>query len=81
MTITVLKKQLERKEVTEEMIESIIEKEDKSKPSLKNLVKVTNALIKKIENQSQEMKQEEIESVLELLEKVKNLCETIEEKE
>lgn len=82
MTITVLKKQLERKEVTKEMIEAIIEKEDKSKTSFKNFVKVTNDLIEKIENQSQEMNQEGIENVLELLEKVKNLCATIiEEKE
>ena len=81
MTITVLKKQLERKEVTEEMIEAIIEKEDNTKSSINNFLKASNTFIETLENQGQEMKQEEIEKVLKLLEKVKNLCAIIEEKE
>ena len=79
---TLVEEVKEKQEVTKEMIETIIEKDDKSKTSFKNFVKVTNDLIEKIENQNQEMNQEEIENVLELLEKVKNLCATIiEEKE
>lgn len=74
---TLVEEVKEKQEVTEEMIEAIIEKEDKSKSSLKNFVKVTNDLIEKLENQNQEMNQEEIDNVLELLKKLNNLCQVI----
>ena len=71
----------EKQEVTEEMIKAIIEKEDKSKSSINNFLKASNTFIETLENQGQEMNKKEIEKVLKLLEKVKNLCATIEEKE
>lgn len=64
----------EKKEVTKEMIESIIEKEDNTKSSINNFLKASNTFIETLENQGQEMNQKEIEKVLELLEKLNDLC-------
>lgn len=64
----------EKQEVTEEMIEAIIEKEDKSKSSINNFLKASNTFIETLENQGQEMNQKEIEKVLELLKKLNDLC-------
>lgn len=71
---TLVEEVKEKQEVTEEMIEAIIEKEDKSKTSFKNFVKVTKTFIETFENQTQEIKKEEVKEVLELIENVKDLC-------
>lgn len=71
---TLVEEVKEKQEVTEEMIESIIQKEDKSKTSFKNFVKVTKTFIETFENQTQEIKKEEVKEVLELIENVKDLC-------
>lgn len=71
---TLVEEVKEKQEVTEEMIEAIIEKEDKSKTSFNNFVKVTKTFIETFENQTQEMKKEEVKEVLELIENVKDLC-------
>ena len=71
---TLVEEVKEKQEVTEEMIEAIIEKEDKSKTSFKNFVKVTKTFIETFENQTQEIKKEEVKEFLELIENVKDLC-------
>lgn len=67
-----------RKEVTDEIIEEIMQKDDKPNSSLKNFVKVANAFIETLENQNSEMKQEEVENVVKLIGKINELCPKIE---
>lgn len=71
---TLVEEVKEKQEVTEEMIEAIIEKEDNTKSSINNFLKASNTFIKTLENQGQEMNQKEIEKVLKLLKKLNNLC-------
>lgn len=71
---TLVEEVKEKQEVTEEMIESIIEKEDNTKSSINNFLKASNTFIKTLENQGQEMNQKEIEKVLKLLKKLNDLC-------
>lgn len=71
---TLVEEVKEKQEVTEEMIESIIQKEDNTKSSINNFLKASNTFIETLENQSQEMNQKEIEKVLKLLKKLNDLC-------
>lgn len=68
-----------KKKLTNKLISEIMQKDDKLNSNLKNFIKVANAFIESLENQGQEMKQEEVENVLQLLEKLKELCPKVNE--
>lgn len=62
------------KEVTDELIAEISQKEIGSKTNLATFVKSASDLIKDLENQKQEIPEEDISKVLKLIEKVKEAC-------
>lgn len=62
------------KEITEEMIKEVMQEDNNSKSSVDKFVKVGNDFIEMLEKQSEDIKQKDIEIVLQLVEKVKNLC-------
>ena len=63
-----------REEITDEMIKEVMQEENNSKSSVDKFVKVGNDFIEMLEKKSEDIKQEDIEIVLQLVEKVKNLC-------
>jgi hypothetical protein len=68
-----------KKEITKDMINEIIQTEVNSNSKVKEFVKVTNDFIEIVENKNQEMTQEEIDSVLTLINRLNELSQKVKE--